>query len=611
MTKPDGATTASRAPIEVEAPRHQHHHAPAPRLTRGLTKVWKPRFAPDATAQPAADLVDRVLWARGIDPETDADAFLNPTLRSMHDPSLIPDLDKGAARILAAIAHDEQIVIYGDYDVDGVTASAILIQIVRAIAPDAKIRSYIPHRLDEGYGINSEAIRTLAQDGAGLIVSVDCGITAIEPALVARQVGVDLIITDHHNPPQSMDDLPDAFAVIHPRRPDSAYPFGELCGAGVAYKLAWRLATMHCGGDRVSPACREVLIELLGLAALGSIADIVPLVDENRVIVRHGLTQIPRSTNQGLRALIVASGLDSEKIDTDAVGFRLAPRLNAIGRLGHASDALELMTEASGERAIELAGRLSRVNEQRKSQELAILNQAIEMAQDQGMTAPGHRAIVLSHEDWHPGIVGIVCSRLVDRFARPTILMQRTPQGCKGSGRSIEGFNLHAGLGACATELLSFGGHDMAAGMRCAPDRFEAFRDAFITHANLCLCEDDLVHHTRYDCAASLNELTAQAVHQLDRLAPFGAGNARVRVRLTGVKLNGTTEPFGKTGAHLSLRVAPIEGGPALRVIGWGWAMHAGSIPTGAPVELIVEPRLSTWNGNTRVEPVLVDLRVL
>lgn len=576
-------------------------------LVRGLTRVWKAR----SSAPDSGELVDRVLRARGIEPGEHGDAFLNPTLRAMHEPSLIPDLDKAAGRILEAIERGEPILVYGDYDVDGVTASAILILIVRAIAPGAKISSYIPHRLDEGYGINSGAIRTLAQQGAGLIVSVDCGITAIEPARVAREVGVDLIITDHHNPPATMEEMPEAYAVVHPRRPDSAYPFGELCGAGVAYKLAWRLATMHCKGERVSPRCRAVLIELLALAALGSIADIVPLVDENRVIVRHGLTQIPRSANQGLRALIVASGLDSEKIDTDAVGFRLAPRLNAVGRLGHAREALELMTEATGARAVELAERLSRVNEQRKAQELAILHQAIEMAHDQGMTGAGSRAIVLAHEHWHPGIVGIVCSKLVDRFARPTILMQKTPGACKGSGRSIEGFNLHAGLSACAQELQGFGGHDMAAGMRCDPERFDAFRDAFIAHANGRLRDDDLVHHTKYDCTARLHELTAQAVRQLDRLAPFGAGNARVRVRLTGVKLNGGCEPFGKTGGHLSLRVGAQGGGPAVRVVGWGWAAHAGSIPAGAPVELIVEPRVSAWNGSTRVEPVLVDLRVL
>ncbi len=577
-------------------------------VDRGITRVWKARSAERVSGV----LVDRVLMARGIKPDEQGQAFLNPSLKAMHDPSGIPDLDKAAMRMLEAVENDEPMVIYGDYDVDGVTASAILIHLVRVIKPDAKIRSYIPHRLDEGYGINSDAIRKLVDEGARLIVSVDCGITTIEPALVAKELGVDLIITDHHNPPESMDDLPDAFAVVHPRRPDSEYPFGELCGAGVAYKLAWRMATLDAGGEKVSPAMRTVLVDLLGFAALGSIADIVPLVDENRVIVKHGLSRIPTLPNEGLQALIVASGLDSEKIDTEAIGFRLAPRLNAIGRLGHAADALELMTDATGPRAVELAEQLSRVNDERKKQELAIVTQACEMAIEAGMTGDDSRAIVLAHEDWHPGIVGIVCSRLVDRFARPTILMQRTDEACKGSGRSIEGFNLHAGLDACEHLLGSYGGHDMAAGMKCDPEQFDAFAQAFIGYANANLSTDDLVHHAKYDCVADFSELTVQSIHQLDRIAPFGAGNGRVRLRINNLKLNGSPTVMGKTGNHLSMRVGSRDrNGPMLRIVAWNWARHLDRIPNGAPIEVIVEPRVSSWNGNTRVEPVLIDLRVV
>jgi single-stranded-DNA-specific exonuclease len=576
---------------------------------RGLTKEWRLR---SETGSAGGELVDRVLRARSIESASDVERFMNPSLRSMHDPSGIPDLDEAGDRILEAIRDGESIVIYGDYDVDGMTGSAILIHMIRAISPEARVRSYIPHRLDEGYGINSEAIRMLVAEGAGLIVSVDCGITAIEPALVAKELGVDLIITDHHNPPASMDELPDCFAVVHPRRPDSSYPFGELCGAGVAYKLAWRVATKHAGGEKVSASMRALLIDLLGFAALGTIADIVPLVDENRVIVKHGLMQIPRSPIDGLQALIVASGLDSEKIDTEAVGFRLAPRLNAIGRLGHARDAIELLTQAKGQRAVELAEALSRINEQRKKQELAILTQAIEMATEQGMTGSDKRAIVLAHRDWHPGIVGIVCSKLVDRFSRPTILMQESDDGYKGSGRSIEGFNLHGALGACQAHLSTFGGHDMAAGMQCDGDRFDAFRDAFVGYANEHLDRDDLVHRVKYDCVGDLAELTLDSVRRLERMGPFGAGNGRVRIRINRLKLNGTPSPFGKTGNHLSFRVGSIDhAGPTLRVVGWNWARHLDRIPPGAPVEMVIEPKLNSWNGNTRVEPVLVDLRVV
>lgn len=591
-------------------------------ILRGITHRWVPRDGgagdkPD----PQGQLIDRVLNARGLRDDAAIDTFLNPSLKSMHDPGLIPDMDRAARRLLDALAQGERIVIYGDYDVDGVTASAILVRLLRTLHPDADLRTYIPHRLDEGYGINDQAVALLAADGARVIVSVDCGITAIGPALEAKRLGVDLIITDHHNPPTSMDALPEAFAVVHPRRPDSKYPFGDLCGAGVAYKLAWRLATMHAGSERVSPACRTALVEVLGLAALGSIADVVPLHDENRVIVRFGLAQLARTRHQGLRALIAASRLDSDKVDSDAVGFRLAPRLNAAGRLGHARESLELLTDATGARAVAIAESLSRVNDERRALERTIVDQACAMAEAAGMTGDGKRAIVLAHEDWHPGVVGIVCSRLVERYARPVLLLQRGSDGCKGSGRSINGFNLHAALDACAGHLERFGGHDMAAGMGCRSDCFDAFAAAFIAHANERLASDDLVHSLSYDARAEIGELTTSMVERLERLSPFGPGNPRVRLLVRG-RLVGTPQPLGARGDHLAMTVCDVsgEGVPAgsrggVRVLAWNWSKHwagvAASVRPGAVVEMVVEPKLSRWNGNTRVEPVLADLRVV
>lgn len=585
-------------PVEVSA-------GVSPASVSGLKMVWKPRGAGSGSG----DLVDRVLEARNL--QDQAEQFLNPSLRSLHEPGLIPGLERSAQRLLEAIEKDERIVVYGDYDVDGVTASAILIHTIRAISADAKVRSYIPHRIDEGYGLNEQAISTLHEEGADLIVSVDCGITAIEPARRARELGLDLIITDHHNPPASINDLPEAFAVVHPRHPESEYPFGDLCGAGVAYKLAWQLCVLHSGSERVHPELRQVLVEMLGFAALGSIADVVPLIDENRVIVKHGLRQIPHCRNEGLRSLIRASSLDSEKIDTEDVGFRLAPRLNAIGRLGHAREALRLMTDATGSEAERLALKLSRINDERKAIGEAIFAQALEMAQASGMCGDDRRAIVLAHDDWHPGVVGIVCSRLVERFARPVILMQRDGDICKGSGRSIDGFNLHAGLTACGDLLTGFGGHDMAAGMRCESSGFEDFADAFIEHTNSRLNPDDLVNTVRFDTIGSVSELSVPRVEALGRLAPFGAGNPNVCIRLINAKLVGEPSPFGRNGNHLSLRVADRScPDRAVRVVAWNWASMREKVPPGAPVELIVEPKLSRWNGRTSVEPVLIDLRI-
>ena len=581
------------------------HDAPTTTTIRGMTRLWSVRGGGSG-----GSLVDRVLSARGVTDPEEIRAILNPSMGALHDPSLIPDLDLAAERILRAAKDGERIVIYGDYDVDGVTASSILVHTLRMIAPRADVGTYIPHRVEEGYGLNVESIDQLADEGARVVVSVDCGITAIDPALRAKDRGIDLIITDHHNPPETVEDMPEAFAVVHPRRPDSGYPFGELCGAGVAFKLAWRLATLDQGSDRVSNAMRGHLVEMLALAALGTIADVVPLVDENRIITRFGLSMVRKTRIEGMSALIKASGLGSDKIDTEAVGFRLAPRLNAIGRLGHAREALELLTEARGVRAQELAQRLSMVNEERRAMERKILDHAIELAEEQGMTGNDRRAIVLAHEDWHPGVVGIVCSRLVDRYARPAILMTKSEGCCKGSGRSIEGYNLHGAIGSCAEHLTSFGGHDMAAGLGCKESSFESFAQAMIEHANAALTPDDLIRKVTIDTGANVDELDDTTIESLETIGPFGAGNPRVRVLIEGAVLDRDAAPFGKGAKHLSLFVKDPNGSRVARVIGWDWFDRGQSLRRGQPVDLVLEPAVSRWNGRANPEPVLVDLRV-
>lgn len=581
--------------------------SPETALVRGLKRVWRAR---GALAAPGAPLVQRVLTARGLTDAEVAGKFLDPKLSHLHDPSGIPDLDKAAERLLKAAMGGEKIVIYGDYDVDGVTATAILFHILRAIAPGAEVGTYVPHRLEEGYGLNAEAMRELAGQGARVIVSVDCGVTAVGPARVCREVGVDLIITDHHNPPATLAELPDAFAVVHPRRPDSRYAFGELCGAGVAFKLAWRLATLACGGQRVSESLRGLLIELLGLTSLGVIADVVPLVDENRVIAKFGLSRIKDSSIEGLQALVRASGLAGEKVGAEDVGFKLGPRLNACGRMGHAREAVELLTVATGARANEIATMLSRMNDERRATERKIFDQALELAIAAGMTGPDARAIVLAHEGWHSGVVGIVCSRLVERFNRPTILMTRGEEGCHGSGRSIDGFSLHGALAECASLLQTFGGHDMAAGLRVAHDRLEAFAQAFTGIANREVSPDQLVGVAEYDCDARAGELDLATVTQLARLGPFGRENPGVRVRLGPVRVAARPETFGQMNKHLSLRVCGPESTRVLRIVGWNWAEQIERVPAGAKIEAIVTPQISTF-GTPAVEPVLVDLRLI
>jgi single-stranded-DNA-specific exonuclease len=556
---------------------------------------------------PYEPLTARVLEARGLLHEG-ASAFLEPTLSMLHDPSLLPDMDRAAARILDALRAGESVVIYGDYDVDGVTSTAILHRTMRALVPGARVSWYIPHRIDEGYGLNAEAMRALAAEGARVIVTVDCGVTAVEPARAARDAGVDLIITDHHNPPATEEGLPPAYAIVHPRRPGSVYPFGDLCGAGVAYKLAWRLCTMHTGSVRLPAGLRELLIELLSFAALGVIADVVPLHGENRVFARYGLARIKHSPFIGLRALVEASGLAGEKIGTQDVGFTLAPRLNACGRLGHAREAMELMLTEDAARAAEIAAALTKLNNERRNVEKKIADQAFAMAIEAGMSGPERRAIVLAHEAWHAGVVGIVCSRLVDRLARPTILMQRQGELLVGSGRSIEGFSLYDALASCAEHLHGFGGHDMAAGVKVRPEKLADFQEAFTAYANERLGVEDLVRGVGFDCDASADELTPVAVRQLDALAPFGQGNPPVRVRVPGLQMSKRPEPFGKNGNHLKFHVR--GGGRAMKLIAWNWGTRgpeaATSIPAGARIDVLVVPKVSDWSG--AVEPELVDL---
>jgi single-stranded-DNA-specific exonuclease len=536
-------------------------------------------------------------------------AFLNPDLRSLHDPSLLPGIDRAADRLCRAVREGEQIVIYGDYDVDGITASAILFHAIRTLRPDARVTTYVPHRIDEGYGLNAEALVALAEKGATVIVTVDCGITAKAQARALSQAApqVDLIITDHHHVPLDAD-LPTCHTLVHPRLPGSKYPFGDLCGAGVAYKLVWRMGTMWSGSHRVPPAYRTLLVELLALAGMGVIADIVPLVDENRVIAAHGLRRIRSSPLPGLAELVSQSGLDNAKVLAEDVGFKLGPRLNAVGRLGHAREALELLTVAPTARAVEIAAELTRQNELRRAVERDITSMAMEMAVAQGMTGPDTRAIVLCHPEWHPGVVGIVCSRLVERFHRPAILLCERDGICAGSGRSVEGFSLHLGLEACGSLLTTFGGHDMAAGLKLDPQHLSEFQQSFIAYANAQLTQENLRPTIRFDCDARLDEVTLTLAREIRRLEPLGRDNPPVRLMLRGVPVDGRAQYMGTNQQHMALHLG--SGSTRIRAVAWKKAELGRDLPIGARLDLILQPKVNVWNGRESLEAEIIDLRI-
>ncbi|MEM1423105.1 MAG: single-stranded-DNA-specific exonuclease RecJ [Planctomycetota bacterium] len=585
---------------------------------RGLTHRWiEPKVLPTdgvsgAWASAGLDpLVRRVLAARGITDPDEAARFCEPSLLEMHDPSLMGGLDVAAERLLRALRANERVVIYGDYDVDGVSATTILWQTLRHLAPESiaegRVRAYVPHRLDEGYGINAEALVGFAEEGVGVVVSVDCGITAVEQARVAREAGLDLIVTDHHNPPAD-GALPDAFAVVHPRV-GGAYPFGELCGAAVAFKLAWRLLTTEAGSERVGADARRVLLDGLALAGLATIADVVPLVDENRVIARHGLARVKHTENVGLRALIEVSGLASKDVGSEEAGYVLGPRLNACGRLGHAREAVELLTTDDPGRAQELARHLDKQNRGRRETEKRIFGEAEERVATLGLDRVDKRSIVLAGEGWHPGVVGIVCSRLVGRYSRPAVLLCDDGETASGSGRSIDGYNLHGALTHCSDLLTRFGGHDMAAGMGLASSDVPAFAERMGAHAMEHISEERLTPALRIDCGAEAHELTMACLTQLERVAPFGRANPAPSLLMRGLRVRRGAETMGAAGAHMQVRFGD-GGSGSLRAVGWRMGEHAGLLREGMVVDAVVRPTISRWKGQERVELELRDVRL-
>ncbi|HEX7010684.1 MAG TPA: single-stranded-DNA-specific exonuclease RecJ [Phycisphaeraceae bacterium] len=554
-------------------------------------------------------LVARLLINRGLDRPDLAHAFLRPRLSDLHDPSLLPGIARAAQRIAQAIRDHQPIVIYGDYDVDGVTASAILWHTLRFAG--AQVSTYIPHRLEEGYGLNCEAIAQLCQPSDGqspkpLIISVDCGITAIEPAQVAQQHGVDLIITDHHtfNPHR----LPPAHTLVHPRLEPGVYPCPDLCGAGVAFKLAWQTARAHCGSDRLPQEFRDLLMDLLSLAALGTVADVVPLVGENRIITIFGLLRIKQTRFAGLNALIDAARLRDEKIDAYHVGFVLGPRLNACGRMGHAKEAVRLLTEADEPTAAQLAAFLTAQNEQRRATERRIFQEAWQMVTEGQHHAQDRRAIVLGKEGWHPGVIGIVASRLVERFCRPVVLLHYDNGVAHGSARSVEGVSIHEAFAACAEYLDRFGGHAMAAGLALSVQRVASFREALIRFVNQHLSPEALRGRIEIDAPVTLDQCTPALFEQIQWLAPFGRGNPTPRLLLRQARLESPAQRLGASGQHLAMTLR--QGRCAMRAVGFKMGDWTPHLPAGSVLDVVFEPHLSSWRGLRRCELHVQDLRL-
>ncbi|MBI5143240.1 MAG: single-stranded-DNA-specific exonuclease RecJ [Nitrospirae bacterium] len=524
----------------------------------------------------------QILVNRKISTPEDATRFLKGSTDNLRDPFLLPDMDRAVARIRKAAENGEMVLIHGDYDVDGLTSTAIMMEALRMIGANA--RFIIPNRLTDGYGLSESSVRKAASLGARLIITVDCGISAVDEVRLAASLGMDVVITDHHS---QTGELPAAVAVVNPHRAGSGYPFKDLAGAGVAWKVAEALA----GRDRA--------MGLIDLAAMGTVADVVPLVDENRIIVKTGLLAINAAPRPGVRALLQVAGAAGKPVTGTTIGFALGPRINAAGRLGDAAPVVDLLTTGREDQALAIAGFLHENNRQRQEIEAELLKSARAMIDpaDTGVT-------VACAEGWHHGVLGIAAARLADEFSRPVILLSVENGLAKGSGRSIPPFDLTGALTRCADMLEGFGGHHQAAGVRIQTARINEFRARMSEILAATLDGKPYLPSLRIDAAVSLSEVSYALAREIAMLEPFGCGNPEPVLGCKGVE----PQEFRIVGKnHLKMRLR--QGLSTLDSIGFDMGGDAGTLQGAGLIDAAFTPQLNEWNGRVSVQLNLKGVR--
>ncbi|MCK5125911.1 MAG: single-stranded-DNA-specific exonuclease RecJ [candidate division Zixibacteria bacterium] len=556
--------------------------------------------------QPSGELVDeiisetdlpasivKVLINRSINTPSKVKAFIDPQLENLADPFILKGVTAGVDRILEAFRRNDKILVYGDYDVDGITSTSLLFLILNRLG--AQVDYYLPNRLTEGYGLSEGGILEAKKRGISLIITVDTGITAVEEVKFAKEQGIDVIITDHHEPG---DSLPEAEAIINPKQPDCTYDLAELAGVGVAFKLAQALY-LKLGQDM------SEIEEHLDLVALGTSADIVPLLGENRTLTKFGFRQIARTTKPGLKSLTFVSGLMGKEIGTGQVVFVLAPRINAIGRLGDAQQAVKLLTTRDEKIASEIARKLDSENKRRKSIDETTLREALAQM-NETCDLENDKAIVLCSEGWHQGVIGIVASRLVEKYHLPTILIAIDKGVGKGSARSIPGFHLTEALKECEHTLERYGGHKYAAGLTILPEHVTEFRTLMLEVSRNKLTENDLVPKMRIDGEIEIDNIDNEFLDTLETFAPFGPMNMRPIFLTRNLEVVGHPYLVGKN--HLKMKVR--KGDKVFDVIGFGFgdmvrplSMRAGTIDMAYVVEY------NHWNGVTRIQLRVKDIK--
>ncbi|MBN1829068.1 MAG: single-stranded-DNA-specific exonuclease RecJ [Deltaproteobacteria bacterium] len=545
-------------------------------------------------------IISTMLINRGVSDVNEGRRFLSPSLKDLHNPFLMRDMEEAVSRILRAVAGKEHIVVYGDYDADGITATAILVLFLRSIG--ASVSYYIPDRITEGYGLNLRAIGTLKERGCSLIVTVDCGVSDFDEVAYATSLGVDCIVVDHHEVPSR---LPAAVAVINPHREDCSFPCKYLAGAGVAFNvliaLRSRLRAAAFWDGRPYPNLKDYL----DLVALGTIGDLVPLVDENRIFAKVGLDVLSKTSRPGLRALKRRSGADRSILTAEVLSFALIPRINAAGRMGTATAAVELLlTKDEGQAAV-LTERLESYNQRRKEVEIAILESVV-AAIERDPSLGEQRSFVFASKRWHPGVIGIVASKLVDRYYRPTVLFCLKDGIGRGSGRSIEEFNLFGGISKrCAPFLVTYGGHQYAAGCTIREENIDLFSQALEG-----AIREDLGHHiplptTHIDGLFDISGITTDLLNQIDLLSPFGPMNPEPLLCMSGVKAQSLTLVGNN---HLKMQLANDE--HRCDSI-WFSKGEYGAMLRDAMLSIVYTPQINEWNGERKIQLKVRDVRIM
>lgn len=535
-------------------------------------------------------LTSIILYNRDIRSDADIEKFLSKKLDSLYDPFLMKDMDKAVERIITAKNNGEQITIYGDYDVDGITSIAILYKQLSEMG--IPVGYYVPDRMQEGYGVNRDALDKIKAGGSSLIITVDTGITAVEECEYAKEIGLDVIVTDHH---ECKEVIPDVYAAIDPKRKDCNYPFKSLAGVGVVFKLIQALA-----GDDSLKALMDKYADLM---CLGTVADISPLVDENRIIVTEGLKRFKKTTNIGLKALIDVS-TNGKAISTSTIGYIIAPRINASGRLGCASSSVELFLTDDKDRAYELANSLCEENSLRQQTEQKMFKEALEYLEEHPEVKED-KVIVIPHSDWHHGIVGIVSSKITEKFYKPSILFAVGDGEAKGSGRSVSGFNLFGALENCSDLLEKFGGHELAAGLTIKEENIEVFRKKINEFSKDKISETLLVPTIMLDAAIKVPYITIDTVHDINKLQPFGVDNPTPAFAVRNIKIHKIS--VMSDGKHL--RMTLLKDGKYLDSVGFGMGEYYHCLEEGDYIDVAFALDINDYKGFQNVQLILKDIK--